>query len=93
MPTASQIEDLLPQTQCQQCGYEGCAPYAQALARGQAPINLCPPGGDTVIHELAALMHTPPLPLAQPKSRRKSPRPYRRSRLHRLHRLHQSLPC
>ncbi|WP_425387466.1 RnfABCDGE type electron transport complex subunit B [Eikenella longinqua] len=67
MPTASQIEDLLPQTQCQQCGYEGCAPYAQALARGQAPINLCPPGGDTVIHELAALMHTPPLPLAQPK--------------------------
>ncbi|MBH5330214.1 RnfABCDGE type electron transport complex subunit B [Eikenella sp. S3360] len=67
MPTASQIEALLPQTQCRQCGYDGCAPYAQAMARREAPINLCPPGGEIVMHELAALLHTPPLPLAQPE--------------------------
>ena len=67
MPTASQIEALLPQTQCRQCGYDGCAPYAQAIAQGQAPINLCPPGGDIVLHELAELLHIPPLPLAQPE--------------------------
>ncbi len=67
MPTASQIEALLPQTQCRQCGYDGCAPYAQAIAQGQAPINLCPPGGDIVLQELAELLHTPPLPLAQPE--------------------------
>ncbi len=67
MPTASQIEALLPQTQCRQCGYDGCAPYAQAMARREAAINLCPPGGDTVIRELAELLHTPPLPLAQPE--------------------------
>jgi len=66
MPTASQIEALLPQTQCRQCGYDGCAPYAQAITQGQAPINLCPPGGDIVLHELAELLHIPPLPLAQP---------------------------
>ena len=67
MPTASQIEALLPQTQCRQCGYDGCTPYAQAIAQGQAPINLCPPGGDIVLQELAELLHTPPLPLAQPE--------------------------
>lgn len=67
MPTASQIEALLPQTQCRQCGYDGCAPYAQAIAQGQAPINLCPPGGNIVLQELAELLHTPPLPLAQPE--------------------------
>lgn len=72
MPAASQIEALLPQTQCRQCGYDGCAPYAQAIAQGQAPINLCPPGGDTVIRELAGLLHTPPLPLAQPEKAAKA---------------------
>lgn len=72
MPTASQIEALLPQTQCRQCGYDGCAPYAQAIAQGQAPINLCPPGGDAVIRELAWLLHTPPLPLAQPEKAAKA---------------------
>lgn len=65
MPTASQIEAVLPQTQCRQCGYNGCTPYAEAMAGGQAPINLCPPGGEAVILDLAALLHTQPLPLAQ----------------------------
>ncbi len=57
------IDALLPQTQCRQCGYAGCRPYAQAIGNGTATINRCPPGGDEVIAELAALLQCPPLPL------------------------------
>jgi electron transport complex protein RnfB len=57
------IDAVLPQTQCEQCGYHGCRPYAEAIARGQAPINQCPPGGVAGIEKLAALLHTPVLPL------------------------------
>ena len=52
---AEQVNDLLPQTQCAQCGYPGCRPYAEAIVRGDAPINLCPPGGDTTVRHLAEL--------------------------------------
>ena len=62
---ARRIETVLPQTQCRQCGFDGCAPYAEALAAGQAAINLCPPGGMAMMHDLAALLNTTPLPLAQ----------------------------
>lgn len=65
MSTAADIEALLPQTQCRQCGFDGCAPYAAALAAGEAGIHLCTPGGDTVMRELAALLRLPPRPLAQ----------------------------
>ncbi|UOO91568.1 RnfABCDGE type electron transport complex subunit B [Vitreoscilla stercoraria] len=58
MVSAQQIETLLPQTQCGQCGYPGCAPYAQALSQQEATINLCPPGGRTTIVALAELLHT-----------------------------------
>ncbi|MFN7836243.1 MAG: RnfABCDGE type electron transport complex subunit B [Burkholderiaceae bacterium] len=58
-----QIDALLPQTQCRQCGYTGCRPYAQALAEKQAPINRCPPGGSAGIAALAKLLDTPPMPL------------------------------
>ena len=50
------IDAVLPQTQCRQCGYEGCLPYARALACGKAPINRCPPGGDAGIAALASLL-------------------------------------
>jgi electron transport complex protein RnfB len=50
------IDALLPQIQCGQCGYPGCRPYAQAIARGVAPINLCPPGGADTVRRLAALV-------------------------------------
>jgi len=50
------IDTLLPQTQCAQCGYPGCRPYAEALATQQAPINLCPPGGDALFQALAELL-------------------------------------
>ena len=48
------INALLPQTQCTRCGYQGCKPYAQALAEGDA-INKCPPGGAVTIRALADL--------------------------------------
>ncbi len=60
---AMRIDALLPQTQCTRCSYAGCLPYAEAIARGDAPINQCPPGGEHTIHALSALLNTPVLPL------------------------------
>lgn len=62
-PKADAIDALLPQTQCRQCGYGGCRPYAEAVAAGMASINRCPPGGTEVIAELSALLGTAILPL------------------------------
>jgi len=59
---ADRIDAVLPQTQCTKCGYDGCRPYAEAIAAG-APINRCPPGGEAGIHLLAQLLGRPPLPL------------------------------
>jgi len=53
---ARNIDALLPQTQCTQCGYAGCLPYAEAIAAGTADINQCPPGGAAGIARLAALL-------------------------------------
>jgi Na+-translocating ferredoxin:NAD+ oxidoreductase subunit B len=61
--SAAEIDALLPQTQCTRCGYQGCLPYATAIARGEAEINQCPPGGGATIHALAALLGREPLPL------------------------------
>ncbi len=58
-----QINTLLPQTQCGQCSFQGCRPYAEALASGKADINQCPPGGDEGIRDLANLLGLSPKPL------------------------------
>ncbi|MDH3336536.1 MAG: electron transport complex subunit RsxB [Gammaproteobacteria bacterium] len=63
-----QVNNLLPQTQCAQCGYPGCRPYAQAIVDGDAAINLCPPGGDDTVRRLAAKLGRNVLPLAEPYS-------------------------
>jgi len=60
---AERIDALLPQTQCRRCGFDGCRPYADALARGQTALNRCPPGGRHVIARLAELLGLPELPL------------------------------
>ena len=70
MPTDSadlveQVNDLLPQTQCAQCGYPGCRPYATAVVDGSAAINLCPPGGTETVRRLAGLLGKEVLPLAE----------------------------
>ena len=54
-PLAEQLDALLPQTQCGQCGYPGCKPYAEAVANGEA-INKCAPGGEDTIKKIADLM-------------------------------------
>jgi electron transport complex protein RnfB len=61
-PIVERIDKILPQTQCGQCGYPGCKPYAQAIVDGDA-INKCPPGGQSTINALADLMdiEAPPL--------------------------------
>lgn len=60
-----QVNDLLPQTQCAQCGYPGCRPYAAAIVSGAASINLCPPGGEETVQRLAALLGRDVLPLVE----------------------------
>lgn len=62
-PLAEAIDALLPQTQCRKCGYAGCRPYAEAIAEGRAGINQCPPGGDELARDLAALLGVPFKPL------------------------------
>jgi electron transport complex protein RnfB len=57
------IDAVLPQTQCMRCGFDGCRPYAQALAEGQVAINRCAPGGAAAIDALAALLGCAVLPL------------------------------
>ena len=52
------INATLPQTQCGQCGYPGCRPYAVAIATEQIPINQCPPGGEQTLRDLAKLLNT-----------------------------------
>ena len=62
-PLIAKIDAMLPQTQCRQCGFDGCEPYAAAIAEGRAKINQCPPGGEQGIRKLAKLLGTSPLPL------------------------------
>jgi electron transport complex protein RnfB len=62
-PLVDKIDALLPQTQCGQCTYPGCRPYAEAIAKGEADINQCPPGGETTIIALADLLGKDPKPL------------------------------
>jgi len=62
-PIADQIDKLLPQTQCGQCSFPGCRPYAEAMANGEADINRCPPGGEATIQALADLLEVEAKPL------------------------------
>lgn len=62
-PIADKVDALLPQTQCGQCGFPGCRPYAEAIAKGEADINKCPPGGEATVKALAELLGVEPKPL------------------------------
>lgn len=53
-PLADELQAMLPGSQCGQCGFAGCAPAAAALAKGEAPVTLCPPGGKAVAEKIAA---------------------------------------
>ena len=72
-PVVDQIDKLLPQTQCGQCGFPGCRPYAEAIAAGTAEINQCPPGGEAGIRALANLLGREPLSLNPENGEKKEP--------------------
>ncbi len=59
-PVVERIDALLPQTQCGQCNFPGCRPYAEAIAKDEADINQCPPGGEAGIRALADLLGREP---------------------------------
>jgi len=71
-PIADQVDAVLPQTQCGQCGFPGCRPYADAVARDEADINKCVPGGETVVLALADLLGKDPIPLASDEEKPKA---------------------
>jgi electron transport complex protein RnfB len=62
-PLVERIDRVLPQTQCGQCGYAGCRPYARAIAAGDADIDQCPPGGAAGVVALAELLGREPKPV------------------------------
>jgi len=64
-PMAARIDAVLPQTQCGQCGYPGCKPYAEAVARGEADVNHCVPGGERAMLAIADLMGVEPKQLEE----------------------------
>ena len=66
--TITAIDALLPQTQCGDCGYPGCLPYAQAIVDRDEPLNLCPPGGYATVKKLENLLGKPYLYTAPPRS-------------------------
>ena len=68
-PVVDRIDAILPQTQCGQCNYPGCRPYAEAIAAGEAPINQCPPGGEDGIRALADLFQHMPVTCVLPRSK------------------------
>ena len=68
------LDRLLPQTQCGQCGYAGCQPYAEAMADGSADIDRCPPGGDAGARALARLLGVPSKPFDRTRGEHLPPR-------------------
>lgn len=74
---AERLDRLLPQTQCGQCGFDGCRPYAEAMARGEAGVDRCPPGGDAGARTLAKALGVPPRPYDRTRGTYKPLRPAR----------------
>lgn len=68
-----QIDAILPQTQCGLCGYNGCMPYAEALSKEEATIDLCPPGGVPGLKSIAALLEQDPTPYIKDMEKKAKP--------------------
>ncbi len=64
----AKIDALLPQTQCERCGFKGCRPYAESLARGTSATNLCHPGGQKTEQAIAQLLKRPSTAVEQAPS-------------------------
>jgi len=72
-PLVEKVDSILPQTQCGQCGFPGCRPYAEAITQGEADINRCPPGGQQTVDELAELLGVESKSLDPERGEEKSP--------------------
>jgi electron transport complex protein RnfB len=72
-PSAEDIDAILPQTQCGLCTYKGCMPYAEALAKNAAEINLCPPGGVDGLFAIAELLNKNPVPFISDMEKKAKP--------------------
>ncbi len=70
---AERLDRILPQTQCGQCGFDGCRPYAEAMARGEGGIDHCPPGGDAGARALAHVLGVAPQPYDRSRGAHKTP--------------------
>ncbi|HSR64317.1 MAG TPA: Rnf electron transport complex subunit RnfB [Xanthomonadaceae bacterium] len=73
MDPVERLDRLLPQTQCGQCGFAGCRPYAEAMARGEAGPERCPPGGDAGALALARALGVPATPYDRARGPHKPP--------------------
>lgn len=73
MVSADALDALLPQTQCQECGFAGCKPYAQALAAHLTSIDRCPPGGTATLIALGEQLHIDPSPYLAAKAAQTRP--------------------
>ena len=73
MDLVERLDRVLPQTQCGQCGYAGCRPYAEAMARGEAEVDRCPPGGDAGARALAHVLHVAAKPFDRTRGEHKPP--------------------
>ena len=62
MASVKEIDALLPQTQCGECDYKGCRPYAEALVQKTATIDRCPPGGVETLNALGVALDIDPAP-------------------------------
>ena len=67
------LDRILPQTQCGQCGYPGCRPYAEAMVAGVAGPDRCPPGGDAGARALAHVLGIVPVPFDRSRGTCKPP--------------------
>src|SRR5690606_42080007 len=81
-PLVERLVRILPQTQCGQCGFDGCRPYAAAMARGEAGPDRCPPGGDAGARALARLLRVPAVPYDRARGEHKPPQVALRSEEH-----------
>jgi len=73
MDLIERLDRLLPQTQCGQCGFAGCRPYAEAMALGEADVDRCPPGGDAGARALSQLLGVSPKRYDRRRGAYKSP--------------------
>ena len=71
LPLTERLDRLLPQTQCGQCGFMGCRPYAEAMARGEAGVERCPPGGDAGARVLAQVLGVTAVPFDRSRGEHK----------------------